>query len=59
MTVSNLKELCEKIEKTFGSDTNVILQIRDINGNLINSNYISVGFIDSSGNLFLTNYEQK
>lgn len=59
MTVSNLKELCEKIEKTFGSDTNVILQIRDINGNLINADYASVCFIDSSGNLFLTNYEQK
>lgn len=59
MTVSKLKELCEKIEKAFGSDTNVIIQIRDINGVLINTDYASVAFIDSSGDLFLTNYEQK
>lgn len=39
LTVSDLKEACEAIEREYGSDGNVIIQIRDAKGSLINGTY--------------------
>lgn len=53
LTVSDLKEACEAIEREHGSDGNVIIQIRDTEGSLINGTYAESMTRDSSGTLYL------
>lgn len=53
LTVSDLKEACEMIEREYGSDGNVIIQIRDTEGSLINGTYAESMTRDSSGTLYL------
>ena len=53
LTVSDLKEACEAIEREYGSDGNVIIQIRDAKGSLINGTYVESMTRDSSGTLYL------
>lgn len=56
LTVSDLKEACEAIEREHGSDGNVIIQIRDAEGSLINGTYAESMSRDSSGTLYLRGY---
>lgn len=53
LTISDLKEACEAIEREYGSDGNVIIQIRDAEGSLINGTYAESMSRDSSGTLYL------
>lgn len=59
ITVSKLKEACERIEREFGSDSKVCIQIRNENGSLKEGNYCLDIFRDAEGNLFLTNHKFK
>ena len=57
--VSELKEACEKIEREFGSDSKVCIQIRNENGSLKEGDYLNDIFRDEEGNLFLSNHKFK
>ncbi len=57
--VSELKEACEKIEREFGSDSKVCIQIRNENGSLKEGDYLNDIFRDAEGNLFLSNHKFK
>lgn len=59
ITVSELKEVCERIEREFGSDSKVCIQIRNENGSLKEGDYCRDIFRDVEGNLFLTNEKFK
>lgn len=59
ITVSELKNLCEKIEREFGSDSKVVIQLRNENGILIDGDYCIGVFRDADGTLFLTNHKFK
>lgn len=59
ITVSELKEACERIEREFGSDSKVCIQIRNENGSLKEGYYLNDIFRDSEGNLFLSNNKFK
>lgn len=59
ITVSKLKEACERIEREFGSDSKVCIQIRNENGSLKEGDYCLDIFRDAEGNLFLTNHKFK
>ncbi len=59
ITVSELKEACEKIEREFGSDTKVCIQLRNENGSLIDGAYCTSIFRDAEDNLFLSNHKFK
>lgn len=59
ITVSELKEACERIEREFGSDSKVCIQIRNENGSLREGDYCIDIFRDAAGNLFLTNLKFK
>lgn len=59
MTVSELKNICDVVEREYGSDSNVIIQIRDDDGSLIGGGYLLSVFRDDCGNLFLTNYNKQ
>lgn len=59
ITVSNLTKVCIAIEKEFGSDSKVCIQLRDTNGNLIDGVYCIDIFCDNAGTLFLTNQKVK
>lgn len=52
ITVSELREACERIEREFGSDTKVCIQIRSENGSLKEGDYCFDIFRDAQGNLF-------
>lgn len=56
LTISDLKEACEVIEREYGSDANVIIQIQDAEGSLINGTYAESMSRDSSGTLYLRGY---
>lgn len=58
LTVSDLKEACEAIEREHGSDGNVIIQIRDTEGSLINRTYAESMARDSSGTLYLRGHRK-
>ena len=58
LTVSDLKEACEAIEREHGSDGNVIIQIRDTEGSLINGTYAESMTRDSSGTLYLRGHRK-
>lgn len=53
LTISDLKEACEAIEREYGSDANVIIQIRDTEESLISGTYVESMSRDSSGTLYL------
>lgn len=58
LTVSDLKEACEAIEREYGSDANIIIQIRDAEGSLINGTYAENMSRDSSGTLYLRGHRK-
>ena len=58
LTVSDLKETCEAIEREYGSDANIIIQIRDAEGSLINGTYAESMTRDSSGTLYLRGHRK-
>lgn len=55
-TISDLKEICEVIEREYGADGNIVIQIRDADGSLINGTYVESMSRDSSGTLYLRGY---
>lgn len=59
ITVSELKNACERIEREFGSDSKVIIQLSNENGGLIDGAYCIDMFRDVDGTLFLTNHKFK
>lgn len=59
LTVSDLKEACEQIEREWGADSKVIIQIRNNNNVLIAGDYLMDILIRKDGTLFLTNHEFK
>lgn len=59
ITVSELKNICETIEREYGADSNVIIQYRNDSGALIGGGYLIDCFRDSAGSLFLTNHKFK
>ena len=60
LSVGELKKACEHVEKEYGSDSNVILQIYDLSGRrlIVGANALSCGWGDD-GTLFLTNTNDK
>lgn len=58
LTVSDLKEACEAIEREYGSNANIIIQIRDAEGSLINGTYAESMTRDSSGTLYLRGHRK-
>lgn len=59
LTVSDLKEACERIEREWGSDSKVVIQIRNDNGSLLGVGYLMDIFRDKDGTLFLSNHKFK
>lgn len=59
ITVCELKEACERIEREFGSDCLVCMQIRRDGGSLIAGDYCIDIFRNAAGTLFLTNHKFK
>lgn len=59
ITVSELKEACERIEREYGSDCSVCMQIRRDDGSLISGDYCIDIFRNEAGTLFLTNRKFK
>lgn len=57
ITISELKDICEIIEREYGADSNVVIQVRNDNGSLIGGGYLIDAFRDSAGTLFLTNHK--
>lgn len=55
INIGELKDICERVEREYGSDTNVILQIYSQEGELIRADYVAGVAYDRAGNLFLTN----
>ena len=54
ITVSELKEACERIKREFGSDSKVCIKLRDEKSSLIDGAYCTDIFRDAEGNLFLS-----
>lgn len=59
ITISDLKDACERIEKEFGSDSKVCIQIRKPDGSLLTGDYCIDIFRNAEGTLFLTNHKFK
>lgn len=59
ITVSQLKEVCMKVEREYGSDSKVCIQIRDENGSLKEADYCLGLFGGEEGTLYLTNHKFK
>lgn len=59
ISVGELKTICERIEKEYGSDCNVIIQIYNDDGSLNTGSYCIDYFRNSSGELFLMNHKFK
>lgn len=59
LTVSDLREACEYIEREWGSDSKVAIQIRNDNGSLIGGGYLMDIFRSNDGTLFLSSHEFK
>lgn len=57
MNVSELRKICEYVEKTVGPNTEIRLQVRDLDGRLIDQDYCSDAFIRAYKLLVLGNYE--
>lgn len=55
INVGELKDFCEQVEREYGSDANVILQIYSRDGELIRADYATGVICDHAGNLFLAN----
>ena len=55
ITIGDLIDICKQLEVEFGSDCNVIIQIRDENGVFVSGDYCHAFTCDNSGNLYLTN----
>lgn len=54
-TVGEIKEICEQIEKEYGSDCPVVLQIYDDKQHLKEGEYCNGYSIQGNGTLFLFN----
>lgn len=59
ISVSELKEACEKIEREYGSDSKVVIQIRNEDGSSKYGGYALDMFYGNDGTLFLTNKPSK
>ncbi len=54
-TVKELREVCERIEREFGPDCKVRIQLRDEDGRLIDSGHCRVVTNNHKGTLYLSN----
>lgn len=59
INVGELKDFCEQVEREYGSDANVILQIYSRDGELIRVDYATGATCDHAGDLFLANRDFK
>ena len=59
ITVSELKEACERIGREWGWDSKVTIVIRNPDGSLNDADYCRDVYKDSEGTLFLTNHKFK
>lgn len=59
INIGELKDFCEQVEREYGSDANVILQIYSRDGELIRADYVAGVAYDRAGNLFLANRDFK
>ena len=59
ISVGYLKELCSFLEFEWGSDSHVIIQFIDEEGNVIEGSYCCSAAYDKAGNLFLRNRQVK
>lgn len=55
ITIGDLIDICKQLEVEFGSDCNVIIQIRDENGEFVSGDYCCAFTCDDAGRLYLTN----
>ena len=55
ITIADLIDICKQLEVEFGSDCNVIIQIRDENGGFVSCDYCCAFTCDEAGRLYLTN----
>jgi hypothetical protein len=51
--------MCERIEKEYGGDTPVTIQIRDDDGRLMERDQCVHAFLKQYGELVLSNYKNK
>lgn len=57
ISVGRLKEICEYIEREYGSDTSVVAQIYDVeNESRFMGSYVNNFWWNKSGTLFLSNH---
>lgn len=59
LTIRDLEEICEIIELAYGSDGNIVIQIRDEKESLVNGTYVESMNRDSSGTLYLRGYSNR
>lgn len=59
ITIGDLIDICKQLEVEFGSDCNVIIQIRDENGEFVSGDYCCAFAYDEAGRLYLTNNPPK
>lgn len=57
MTVSELKTICENIEREYGSDVPVCIQLIDGDNVIHAGDYVCDHFIKKNGILYLTNHK--
>lgn len=57
MKVSELRKICEQVEKDIGPEVEVCLQIRDSDGRLVDQDYCEDAFVKTYKRLILSNYQ--
>lgn len=59
MNVSELRKICEYVESEIGPETEIRIQVRDLDGRLVDQDYCSDAFIRAYKLLVLGNYGLK
>lgn len=55
ISVSELRSICEILEKEYGPNGTVVIQIRNESGEFVSGGFVYAHNYDSDGNLYLTN----
>lgn len=57
LTISELKDACERILREYGNDSKICIQIRDVGIDTLHGSYATDLFYTEDGTLFITNYD--
>ena len=55
ITITDLIDICKQLEVEFGSDSNVVIQMRDREGKFVSGDYCCAMTYNEAGVLYLTN----